>query len=128
MDRVKDLWARVQDSRLWRAWTRYGDARGNLLAGGVAYYSDGRGWVFAVDARTGQRLWARNASPGGYYSHEVCGAVVLANNGPVEVLGREAGDARGRLFPDDETALMMATDGAQAFVSTTKGVYAFDCG
>ena len=39
MDRVKDLWARFQGSRLWKAWQRYGDARGNLLAGGVAYFA-----------------------------------------------------------------------------------------
>ncbi|MFW5469314.1 YihY/virulence factor BrkB family protein [Knoellia sp. CPCC 206435] len=39
MDKAKDLWARFQDSRLWKAWQRYGDARGNLLAGGVAYFA-----------------------------------------------------------------------------------------
>ncbi len=39
MDRVKQLWAAFQRTRLWRAWKRYGDARGNLLAGGVTYFA-----------------------------------------------------------------------------------------
>lgn len=39
MDRVKELWASLQRTRLWRAWKRYGDARGNLLAGGVTYFA-----------------------------------------------------------------------------------------
>lgn len=39
MDRVKALWAAVQRTRLWHAWKRYGDARGNLLAGGIAYFA-----------------------------------------------------------------------------------------
>ncbi len=39
MDRVKGLWAALQRTRLWKAWKRYGDARGNLLAGGVTYFA-----------------------------------------------------------------------------------------
>lgn len=39
MQGAKALWARVQRTRLWRAWKRYGDARGNLLAGGVTYFA-----------------------------------------------------------------------------------------
>ncbi|WP_353950943.1 YihY/virulence factor BrkB family protein [Knoellia sp. S7-12] len=39
MDRVKQLWAALQRTRLWHAWKRYGDARGNLLAGGVTYFA-----------------------------------------------------------------------------------------
>ncbi|KGN42372.1 YihY/virulence factor BrkB family protein [Knoellia aerolata] len=39
MDRVKALWARLQRTRLWKAWKRYGESRGNLLAGGVAYFA-----------------------------------------------------------------------------------------
>jgi membrane protein len=39
MDKLKALWATVQRTDLWRAWTRYGDARGNLLAGGVTYFA-----------------------------------------------------------------------------------------
>lgn len=39
MDRVRELWASLQRTRLWRAWKRYGDARGNLLAGGVTYFA-----------------------------------------------------------------------------------------
>ncbi|WP_035919361.1 YihY/virulence factor BrkB family protein [Knoellia sinensis] len=39
MDRLKKLWSRVQTTRIWRAWKRYGDARGSLLAGGVTYFA-----------------------------------------------------------------------------------------
>jgi membrane protein len=34
---LKRWWARLQATPVWRAWKRYGDARGNLLAGGVSY-------------------------------------------------------------------------------------------
>lgn len=37
MKAVKALLARLQRSHAYRSWQRYGDARGNLLAGGVAY-------------------------------------------------------------------------------------------
>lgn len=39
MDALKKLWARVQQTPAWQAWTRYGSARGNVLAGGVTYFS-----------------------------------------------------------------------------------------
>lgn len=39
MDRLKAWWSRVQGTSLWRAWKRYGDSRGNLLAGGVGYFA-----------------------------------------------------------------------------------------
>jgi membrane protein len=33
------LWIRVAQTRAWRAWERYGTARGDLLAAGIAYFS-----------------------------------------------------------------------------------------
>ena len=36
---MKRLSARVQASRPWLAWKRYGDARGNILAAGVGYFA-----------------------------------------------------------------------------------------
>ncbi len=36
---VKDRWAQLARSAPWRAWTRYANARGDLLAAGVAYFS-----------------------------------------------------------------------------------------
>jgi membrane protein len=36
---LKAWWARVQQTDVWRAWKRYGDHRGNLLAGGVGYFA-----------------------------------------------------------------------------------------
>ena len=36
---MKPLAARLGASRLWRAWKRYGDARGSLLAAGVGYFA-----------------------------------------------------------------------------------------
>ena len=35
---MTQLWTRFQQTRGWRAWTRFGDARGNLLAAGIAFY------------------------------------------------------------------------------------------
>ena len=37
MQTLKGWWARLQTTNAWEAWKRYGDARGNLLAGGVSY-------------------------------------------------------------------------------------------
>jgi membrane protein len=36
---LKHWWARLQTTQAWRAWKRYGDHRGNLLAGGVGYFA-----------------------------------------------------------------------------------------
>jgi membrane protein len=32
-------WSRAQATNAWKAWKRYGDARGNVLAGGVGYFA-----------------------------------------------------------------------------------------
>jgi membrane protein len=39
VDRLKAWWARAQQTHLLRAWKRYGDTRGNVLAGGVGYFA-----------------------------------------------------------------------------------------
>ena len=39
MQTLKAWWARLQTTPAWRAWKRYGDHRGNLLAGGVGYFA-----------------------------------------------------------------------------------------
>ncbi len=39
MQTLKSWWARIQTTPVWRAWKRYGDARGNVLAGGVGYFA-----------------------------------------------------------------------------------------
>jgi membrane protein len=36
---LKHWWTRVQATNAWQAWKRYGDARGNVLAGGVGYFA-----------------------------------------------------------------------------------------
>jgi membrane protein len=35
---AKRLWARVQRTQFWRAWKRYGDRRGNRLAGATTFF------------------------------------------------------------------------------------------
>ena len=35
---MMQLWKRIQQTKAWRAWKRFGDARGNLLASGIAFY------------------------------------------------------------------------------------------
>lgn len=37
-DRAKAVWARFSQSQLWRAWKRYGDRRGNRLAGATSFF------------------------------------------------------------------------------------------
>ena len=39
LDSGKDLLARLQRTRPWRAWARYGHVRGNVLAGGISYFA-----------------------------------------------------------------------------------------
>jgi membrane protein len=39
VDAGKGLLTRLQRTRPWRAWTRYSDARGNVLAGGISYFA-----------------------------------------------------------------------------------------
>lgn len=39
MQTLKQWWTRLQATNAWKAWTRYGDARGNVLAGGVGYFA-----------------------------------------------------------------------------------------
>jgi membrane protein len=39
MQTVKAWWARFQATPAWRAWKRYSDHRGNLIAGGVGYFA-----------------------------------------------------------------------------------------
>ena len=114
---------------VWRApWTPTyaGTLRAPLVADGVAYFADGFGTTFAVDARTGVQRWRTNR-PGNARSLEVCGPVVLMNNGPVEVLDRATGRPRGRLLADDDTADETAVADGVVYVSATSGVYAFDC-
>jgi membrane protein len=37
-DRAKAVWARFSRTQLWRAWKRYGDRRGNRLAGATSFF------------------------------------------------------------------------------------------
>lgn len=39
VNRVRGAWAALQRTRMLRAWRRFGDARGNVLAAGVAYFA-----------------------------------------------------------------------------------------
>lgn len=117
---------------VWRApWTPgfLGPLRAPVVADGIAYYTDGAGKVFSVDAATGTQGWSVAPSGGGFVNHEVCGSVVLADNTAMEVVRRADGASEGNLFDASrEIALQMAVDGRQAYIGTTRGVYAFDCG
>jgi len=35
---ILKVWSRIQATEAWRAWTRFGGARGNLLSAGIAFY------------------------------------------------------------------------------------------
>ena len=36
---MKARWDRIRSTGAWRVWQRYADARGNVLAAGIAYFS-----------------------------------------------------------------------------------------
>ncbi|HEY3562118.1 MAG TPA: hypothetical protein VGL05_31840, partial [Kribbella sp.] len=38
MKKLKSLWQRFSRTQLWRAWKRYGDRRGNRLAGATSFF------------------------------------------------------------------------------------------
>ena len=38
-DQAKAVWARFSQTQLWRAWKRYGDRRGNRLAGATSFFA-----------------------------------------------------------------------------------------
>jgi outer membrane protein assembly factor BamB len=96
------------------------------VADGQAYFTDGAGYAFAVDAATGARRWATQR-PGGSWSHEVCGPVFVMNNRLLEVFDRTTGRARGRLLDAEDSAGQIAVADDVLYVSAQSGVYAFDC-
>jgi outer membrane protein assembly factor BamB len=113
----------------WRApWTPgfVGVRRAPLVADGRAFFTDGAGYAYAVDATTGIRRWATQR-PGGSWSHEVCGPVLVMNNYLLDVFDLETGEARGRLLDSDDLAGQLAVRGDVLYVSAQSGVYAFDC-
>ena len=103
-----------------------GGLRAPVVRDGVAYWAAGDSHVYAADARTGAEVWRVKPEIGSYRSHEVCGSVVLANNFALSVVNRLDGSVRGILFDDEQVGQMAVADG-MAYVSTERGVYAFDC-
>ena len=94
---------------------------------GVAYYVDTLGGVFAVDARTGARVWSVKR-PGGFFNHLACGDVLFADDQSGAVLDRQSGRFLGALLngPDAIPGQVAAADGV-LYLSASSGVYAFDC-
>lgn len=115
---------------VWRApYTpgSFSTRRAPQIAGGVAYFTDTLGGVFAVDAQTGAPVWQIDR-PGGFLNHEVCGDVVYGDNQFGVVFERTTGRYLGRLFEDDATipGQSAVADGV-LYLSTSAGVTAFDC-
>lgn len=112
-----------------RPWTRgyLGNVRAPVVADGVAYWSSGDARLYAADAATGAERWSVRPDRGGFYSHEVCGPVVLGHNGALVVVDRATGRRRGVLFDTERVGQLAVADG-RVYVSTERGVYAFDCG
>ena len=116
---------------VWRAPYTPGSFSGHAppyVAGGLAYYVDTLGGVFAVDAATGARVWAVER-PYGFVGHNVCGDVVYGDDLIGQVLDRRTGRYLGELFDDDRatTPGQVATADGVLYVSASTGVYAFDC-
>lgn len=101
--------------------------RAPAVVDGVAYYTDTLGGVFAVDARTGARVWAVQR-PYGFLNHEACGDVVYGDDQIGAVLDRATGRFLGDLFADRarELGQSAVADGV-LYLSTSAGVTAFDC-
>lgn len=112
-----------------RPWTPsyLGNRRAPVVADGVAYWSAGDSRLYAADAATGAEVWNVRPDRGGFYSHEVCGPLLLGHDASLVVVDRATGRRRGVLFSDERVGQLAVADG-RVYVSTERGVYAFDCG
>ena len=104
-----------------------GTRRAPAVADGVAYWATGDNRVYAADARTGAAVWSVEPEFGSYRNHEVCGPVVLADNGALSVVSRADGRVHSVRFDRERVGQVAVADGF-AYVSTDRGVYALDCG
>ena len=95
---------------------------------GVGYAAGGDKNVYAIDVATGVVKWKGSPEPFTYWSHAVCGSVVLANNRALSVVDRATGRKRGVLFgSEDEGVKSVDAVGNRAYVATNRAVYAFAC-
>lgn len=113
----------------WRSPTTpaYGSPRTPpVIRDGTAYFSDGWGGVFAVDASTGRRQWTAKV-PGGTWHHDVCGGYLLVNLEHMAVLDRSSGRLVGWLVSRGADVGQTAVEGDRLYATTDSGVYAFNC-
>lgn len=98
------------------------------VVGGVAYGAGGDKNVYAIDVATGAIRWKVSPQPFTYWSHAVCGSLVLADNRSLNVVDRATGRTRGVLFSTPEESVKSVNAvGTRAFVATNKAVYGFEC-
>ena len=113
----------------WRApWERgfLGSPRAPTVVEGVAYWAAGDAQFYAADAATGAARWTVKPSPGSYFSHDVCGSVVVGNRFSLTVVERATGASRGELFRNELVGQTATADG-ELYIATERGVYAFAC-
>ena len=115
---------------VWRVETApgfLGTRRAPAVADGVAYFATGTS-IYAVNARSGAAIWAASPQNASYFSHDVCGPLLLANNSGLTLMNREDGSVRGFRFGSvNESVGQTAVADGFAYVSTLNAVYALDC-
>ena len=99
-----------------------------LVKDGVAYFSDTQGGLFAVDARTGTRIWLDDGKTG-YFGHAVCGDIVFGITPSGEFHRRADGSFLGYANSpsSDDVVGQVAVADDVLYPSADSGVYAYDC-
>ena len=93
----------------------------------VVYYTDSLGGVFAVDAATGRPVWSVER-PGGFFTQLACGPLLYADDQTGALFHLRTGQHLGVLLGDPEAITgQSATADGVLYLSTSSGVYAFDC-
>ncbi|MEM1117412.1 MAG: PQQ-binding-like beta-propeller repeat protein [Bacteroidota bacterium] len=104
--------------------------RAPRVVDGVVYVAWGDGLAYAIDARTGARVW-RSDTPEderfSFVSYETCGPVLLGKRlFDIEAFARADGRRLGPVIEDEQIGQIATADGF-AYVSTERAVYALDC-
>ncbi len=107
---MKPLFARFRASKAWRAWKRYGDARGNILAAGVGYFA-----FFSIFPAVALAFTVFGFVLRGH--PELLGAIADNLNANLPGLVKDAGHPEGLLPIEAPRAAALTITGVIALVS-----------
>lgn len=116
---------------VWRAPITQGQGaflfgRAPAVVGDRVYYMDSVGGAFAVEATSGASIWSSEGEAG-FYFQLACGSILFGNDQRGSLFAQSDGRYLGRLFDDDTIPGQAAVADGVLFVSTSTGVYAFEC-